>query len=139
MALRPGSALKAELIADAAVLATVGDQIFPLVADQDPKSYDVPTHFLTYGFVERFDGTLHPDSPATSAELELRCWALDYDEAHDIADAVSAVLSGFQGLMGGPYGVTVRHCSRISREDDVAEIAGEFYFNALLRFDILFA
>lgn len=103
-----GAGLKQELLNNTATAALISGpapviaRVFPLIMPQKkrdgPPQYPAVVYTLTgtqrQKLYCRTDGTYRQT-------LELDHYALDYDQAHELADAVRAVLLDFRGALGG--------------------------------------
>jgi len=102
-----GEALKIHLVQatpTAAYLAGAPDpdRVYPLIIPQKkPRGpAQVPCVVYRISGVDRqqlYCGT----SSTVPTRMELDSYAIDYDEAHALADAVKAVLQDFRGMLGG--------------------------------------
>lgn len=103
-----GQAIKNELrdnTATGALLNQAGPvpvRVFPMVMPQKKKGGQdqYPAVVYTQTSVDRQKLYCRTDR-TVGTRLELDCYALDYDQAHELADAVRAVLLDFQGALGG--------------------------------------
>lgn len=110
--------LEAQLLSTSAITTLVGSRIYPLQAlPPDGKTV------LLYKMMAHFLYTLSGVNLVKISPLLMLSYSVDYDVAHQLADAVRAVLSpvatpkGFTGLLGGTGGVDVIGC-RIEREEE---------------------
>lgn len=103
-------ALRAWLMADAAIAALVASRVFALRADQNS---DYPMIILQQ--ISRTNEThSQGELGLTSKRVQIACWAMTYGEAHDLSDKVRLRISGYRGVMGGPQNgdpwVVVQDC-----------------------------
>ncbi len=117
--------LKAALVAASGITSLVGDRIYPLVA---PRQEITGRPTLIYQFQVEYENTLSAVQQIEAA-LDIRCWSTDYDVAHQVADAVQAVLApagakGFNGNLGGTGGINVIR-TRVVRETEERVVIAE--------------
>lgn len=89
------SELVSRLEDDAGVGAVAGDRIYPTKLPQDP-TYPALTYFKVSGPRE-YD--LSGPTGWARARYQIDCWGDDYGDAHSLAAAVRASLSGFNGTL----------------------------------------
>lgn len=133
--------LKAALAASVGVSSLTSTRIYPLVAPPSDVTGAYPTT-LIYKFTADWDYDLN-GVEKINAPLEIRSWAVGYDQAHALADAVQDVLmpagqpKGFSGLLGGAGGINVIHCLIDKEEESVVAVIPEvFVFEVCSYYDL---
>lgn len=87
------AALRAVLLADAAVAAIVGARVYPAILPQGVTQPSVVQSLIS----EETDYHMQGPSGLASMRVQVDAWALDQDDAVELAGAVKDVLSGFRG------------------------------------------
>lgn len=87
----PGPDVREKLLANAAVVALIGDRIYANVAPQGAAVPRVVFTVISNIPENSFTGTA--ETRITSARLQLDCYAKRYDAAHELADAVDLVVA----------------------------------------------
>lgn len=113
----PEQAVRAVLLADAAVAAIVGTRVYPVIAP-----YDAQPPLLTYrrSAVQR-SHTLSGPSGITTVTLIVDVVALTYESARDLADKVRQSLDGWGGTREN---ADVRNVSLETESDGFVQLAG---------------
>jgi hypothetical protein len=126
--------LFAHLQADAAVTALIGDRLYPVNAPTLDLTASVPNTVVYKLVGRRPDGaTMDGKLIYISDEWELIAIAETYDQAHAIADALTASLNYIKGALGsGTKYVQASELIDAADDDDV--LLG--FFAVMLRFTI---
>jgi hypothetical protein len=110
------SDLRAHVIADAAVMAMVGDRMFPVKLPQNvlypALSYNQVSGVRTYDLCGP-TGRVRP-------RITINSWAETYADARDLAHAVRKAIEGFTGTMGGSPGTPIANVT-LDNEVDLDE------------------
>jgi hypothetical protein len=112
MILMPERHIYTRLVSDPLVARLIGFQVFPIAV---PKGASVP--FIIYKRANvRREGTLG-NTPLFMPEvsLQIASWAMTYDGAKELADAVRLSLDGHTGTLSG---VTIHDMRLVSEVDD---------------------
>lgn len=109
-----GAYIRAKLTADTAVAAIAGNRVFPLAIPQN-ESYPA----VVYGV----QTVPHSNTKTGAADMDkhtvrIQLWGNDYDQLHDLKDAIRACLDYATGSEGG---VTVADAEFVSAEDAMDE------------------
>ena len=112
MLLLPERHIYTKLASDPAVARLVGFQIYPIAV---PKVASMPFVIYKRSNVRR-EGTLG-NTPLFMPEvsLQIASWALTYDGAKELADAIRLSLDGHTGTLSG---VTIHDMRLVSEVDD---------------------
>lgn len=105
-------AVRAELAADAAVTALVGERIYPQVAPQGAAPPYVVMTVVSDVPSNTFDGS--PATRLVQSRIQVDCYARMYREARAVADAVDGVL----GALSRPDLIAQREMTQESYEND---------------------
>lgn len=125
-----GQSLFSHLAAVQGIAAIVDQRIYPVMGPQDEKR-----PLIVFALANRADDLVlrGPMTMATTS-WEVDCISPDYDQAHELAEAVIASLNYFKGRLGGPDGVYVESASLSAARDEVQIEQGLFIVN--LQFEI---
>lgn len=121
------------LLADAPVVAIVGDSIWPGSKPQASGYPAIVVNWIEGNPVYTNDG----DSGLNNVRLELNCYGETYTQAKDLAVAVKVLLSGFQGANSG---ISIEN-TLIASERDFRESgsnADEYLFRVNLDLEVWF-
>ena len=103
--------IEAELVkflkADEAVKALVADRVYPVMAPEDVDAPYIVYRRMGTARAETMAGAGTPDP-----RFRLKCWANDYEQAIQLADAVRARMDGKPGDWGDI------HVQRVKLEDE---------------------
>lgn len=99
---------------DAGVSALVGEQIYPLKADQD-AALPLVIYQVIAGDTEH---CMVSDAGVRGTRVQLASWASSHATSLQVAAAVQTCLKDFSGTLGGVGGVS---CSRIFEETDIMD------------------
>lgn len=111
-----GVALYAICVADAGVLAILGDgasppniRLFP--AGNIPQSSTAASDLLPAATYQTIGGapsnTFHPHAPADNERIQLDCWSDSYDGAQIIADAIRAAIENMDAQIAQSVGIQI--------------------------------
>ncbi len=96
-------ALVAHLLANAGVIAYVGNRIYPLVI---PEGVELPA--IAYQRISTPRESTHSGpSGLASPRFQFSCVSGKYSEANGLVNAVRRALDGYKGTMGGVNGINV--------------------------------
>ncbi len=105
--------------ADSAVATLIANRMYPVVAPAEDQGGTAP--YIVYRRLGTARlGTMGGPGSA-KVRFRLTCWAVTYDGATALADAVRARLDGQSGAWGG---LTVQHCT-VEDESDAFEPSPE--------------
>lgn len=108
-----GPALRAHLIANAAVYAIVSDRVYPNTLPQIPVM-----DCLTYQLIAEERGHTLSGEAFPSPYVQIDCWSSTYTGSGLLADAVSTCLDCFRGTLGsGGNTLQVSACLQRSRQE----------------------
>lgn len=111
MLVSPENAVYHLLASTPLVAAIVGFNIFPVAV---PKGAGIP--FIVYRKANtRRDHTLGGPILMPEVGLQIASWAMTYEAAHELADAVRLSLNGYIGTLAG---VTIHDMRLVSEVDD---------------------
>lgn len=113
----PETVLRSTLLADATVAGLLGTRIYPLAADADAT---LPYVTWRRSSVRR-EPTLAGPMGVPTVTIEYDCVASTYAGARTLADAMRAVLDGFNGTIDN---TTVRQTSLEDESDQFATLSG---------------
>jgi len=111
--------LVAYLRGETDVTDIVGQRIYPRIPDQNP-TFPLLSYFRVSG--ERHGSLDRGSSGLVSCSYQFDCWARDYIETIELANAVIKVLIGFKGNMGTTYVNGVRLTSEFDFYEDVDKV-----------------
>lgn len=89
------AALYSKLSTDSGISALVSTRVYPVRLPQNPVFPCVTFQVITEPQIYTMEGKNAPN-----AQFQIDCWADEHEDAHGLAAAVSACLSGFRGTMG---------------------------------------
>jgi len=113
----PEAVLRAALLADATVSSLVGTRIYPLISTPE-----TPLPFVLWRrTAARREPTLSGPMGVPILTVEYSVYALTYEAARTIADAMRAVLDGYGGTVDNTI---VRQTSLDDESDELANLAG---------------
>ncbi len=99
-------AILTALLADAGLIAVVGERIYPVLAPQD-----VVKPYIVFSKISApRDHTHDGGSGLVNARFQFSCFATTYQVAKQVAGLIQAVLQGYSGTLGGAGGVVVNGC-----------------------------
>lgn len=132
-----GASIYAHLCANAAVSAIAGTRIRPVGL---PES-DIDAHFeaaVVFTLLAwEHDYDLPGNRQLDRKRYEFQCLSEDYDQAHELMEAVIAALNHFRGVMGGDGGVTVKSCILQDARDDInPDLISRGIYGATAEFEI---
>jgi hypothetical protein len=94
----PGAALRAHLVASAVVAGLAGPRIYPSRLPQKPTLPAVVYNVVSPGKLHSHDGGLN--SKLARPRIQVDVWAVTYDEAQTLMEAIETALGGYVGPAG---------------------------------------
>jgi hypothetical protein len=113
----PEQVLKRRIEATPVLARLLGYRTYPVLA---PMSASLP--FVTYqrALIER-QQTLSVPTGVPRVSVEMSTYAVTYEEAREVADALRAALDGWSGYA---YGVEVKHVALETERDGFVQLDG---------------
>jgi len=113
----PEQVLKRRIEATPVLARLLGYRTYPVLA---PMSASLP--FVTYqrALIER-QQTLSVPTGVPRVSVEISTYAVTYEEAREVADALRAALDGWSGYA---YGVEVKHVALETERDGFVQLDG---------------
>lgn len=103
--------------------------IYPIALAQNPTWPAVSYQVISETQLHTVDNTHAPN-----AVLQIDCWSKTYLQASQLADAISSVLNGFRGLLGGT--VSVNTMLQRNRQELLASAEDIGTFRVMLEFSV---
>lgn len=94
------------LLADSALIAVVGQRIYPVLAPQDIEAPYVVINKISGPRNHSMGGSSHLVNP----RFQFSCFATTYAVAKQVSGLIQTVLQGYSGTLGGVGGVAVNGC-----------------------------
>lgn len=92
-----GTAIRSILLGDAAIVALIVDRVYPLILPQHSK---FPCISYRYS-ADRAEITFDGQGDYQQIQVELDCWAMDYDEMTALSKATQERVKNFEGVVSG--------------------------------------
>ncbi len=114
------SSLRLYALSDLTIAGLIGTRMYPV---RGPSPLPLmpngsPAPYAVYRFpIIKDDNTL-ASAPDADGQVQIECYAPDYDTAWAVTDAFRAALAYFRGPMGGTDGIVVSGCVRLSARDE---------------------